>query len=106
MFHPISSFIDSQHSTAIFPLSFALPSKYYIILLTPSLPFSRVWLDNLHMSLQNFISTVLDAVPLPALLRGSSEDKEEKQQLQREVGYHSKKQLDYLLGKYDWLELR
>eukprot|EP00116_Pleurobrachia_bachei_P003523 sb/3463785/ len=47
--------------------------------------FHRVWLDNLHMSLQNFISTVLDAVPLPALLRGSSEEKEEKQQLQREV---------------------
>jgi hypothetical protein len=41
-----------------------------------------------HTSLQNFISTVLDAVPLPALLQwkdSSSDEVEEKQQLQREV---------------------
>ena len=40
------------------------------------------------MTLQNFISTVLDAVPLPALLQwkdNTFDETEEKQQLQREV---------------------
>ena len=43
------------------------------------------------MSLQNLISTVLDSVPLPALLqwKDSSVDvMDEKEQLQREVNFY------------------
>ncbi|XP_063686459.1 WD repeat-containing protein 91-like [Bolinopsis microptera] len=49
---------------------------------------ARIWCDTVHTSLQNFISTVLDAVPLPALLQwkdNTFDEVEEKQQLQREV---------------------
>ena len=49
-----------------------------------------MWSDTVHTSLQNFISSVLDAVPLPALLQWkdhSFDEVEEKQQLQREVSH-------------------